>query len=175
MCSITQIHSSAERKRAAYRGQSVRYATLVAALVTVVTGCGRQSGPELVGVSGTVTLDGKPLADASITFQPIPEGRPSVGVTDSSGNFTLLFSEDRQGALPGSHLVRISTWREGYDDGTWHPQIPEQVPDVYNVKASQNALMTKTVEGGSAQIDFQLSSKAGKVVQRAEPKTRRSS
>ncbi len=51
-------------------------------------GCGPGSIPT-VEVSGTVTLDGKPLEGAMVGFYPASGGAPATGQTDSSGKFTL--------------------------------------------------------------------------------------
>ena len=40
-------------------------------------------------VTGTVTLDGQPLAAAMVRFQPASGGAPSAGTTDSSGRYEL--------------------------------------------------------------------------------------
>jgi len=76
--------------------------------------------PTLVPVSGTVTLDGKPLANASIQFLPIPEpgAKPNlflstpVGMTDANGKYELLYcvlNEKRiYGAPLGKHIVKIN-------------------------------------------------------------------
>ena len=120
-------------------------------------GCG-SSGPELARVQGTVKLDGAPLPEAMITFVPA-EGRPSFGVTDSDGNFDLLYTTDRRGALPGEHVVRVSTQRAGDPESGTKGQ-PERVPAKFNKKSE----IKKTVEPGSNTIDIEVSSKDGKVV-----------
>ena len=53
----------------------------------VLTGCG-DSGPVLVPVEGTVTLDGKPLANKSLMFVPIDEtlGHGAGGSSDARAN-----------------------------------------------------------------------------------------
>jgi hypothetical protein len=77
------------------------------------TGC----QANVVPVSGRVTLNGKPLAGAVVTFQPKtgrdlaqPATTGSVGRTDAQGRFTLrLVAPDRPGAAPGEHAITIST------------------------------------------------------------------
>ncbi|MBN2294871.1 MAG: hypothetical protein JXM70_20755, partial [Pirellulales bacterium] len=63
----------------------------------VLTGCG-DSGPKLVPVEGTVTLDGKPLANKSLMFVPIDgtSGHGAGGSTDAGGKYTL------QAVVPGA-------------------------------------------------------------------------
>jgi hypothetical protein len=71
-----------------------------------IAGCG-QSGPELAAVSGRVTVDGQPMENLDVTFQP-DEMRPaSYGRTDASGHYELGYKRGVQGALLGQHTVRI--------------------------------------------------------------------
>ncbi len=138
-----------------------------------LAGCGsRPPGPPLANVSGVVTLDGQPLSEASILFEPVGKGRPSLGVTDGAGRYQLEFTPGTAGALPGKHLVQISTWQEGYDNGTVHPAKPERVPESYNRKAATTPEMLRDVAGEGTTIDFALVSKAGKVVQPADPRSK---
>jgi hypothetical protein len=101
-----------------------------------LAGCG-PDGPEIAYVSGRVTLDGKPLAGASIVF--IPEnGRPSGARTDPNGNYVLNFDERRKGAIPGKSLVRITTIREAEQDENGKvvtPASPERIPMRYNTNS----------------------------------------
>src|SRR5437667_12114172 len=75
-----------------------------------VSGCG--NSPPLGTVSGRVTLDGQPLAETTVEFQPA-SGSPSYGVTDADGRYTLAWNADQQGALVGRHTVRITSFNEG--------------------------------------------------------------
>ncbi|WP_440591438.1 carboxypeptidase regulatory-like domain-containing protein [Schlesneria sp.] len=141
---------------------------VMALLVTgfVVTGCGK-SGPSLTDVKGSIKLDGKPLAGAQVTFHPVSGSRPSYGITDASGNYSLKFTQDRSGSLEGDHLVRISTWSPPVDDGkTTSPGSDEKVPAAYNDKAEETAVMKKTVKGKVAVVDFELDSKVGPLPKR---------
>jgi hypothetical protein len=73
---------------------SIRISQAVAVLVTalVLIGCG-PAPPQIVPVSGTVTLDGKPLPNAEIRFIPTRPGLDGnmvgIGVTDDDGKYTL--------------------------------------------------------------------------------------
>jgi len=76
-------------------------------------GCNR--GLPVAPASGTVTLDGKPLAGATVTTQPIASGDSrnpgsgSFGHTDEQGHFELEIVEPAQkGAIIGTHRVMIS-------------------------------------------------------------------
>ena len=127
-------------------------------LLALAGGCGKPAHiPDLGEVSGTVTLDGQPLADATINFSPA-EGRPSFGKTDAAGQYSLSFVGEYTGAIVGPHTVRIST--EQYierEDGTTD-YVKESVPPGYNKKST----LTANVEPGENSFDFELSSKPGK-------------
>jgi hypothetical protein len=91
-------------------------------VVIIFSGC----QGEIVPVSGTVTLNGKPLAGAVVTFQPVatrqrgssqPEATGSVGRTDALGHYTLrLIQPDRAGAIVGDHAITISSTTAGRSD-----------------------------------------------------------
>jgi hypothetical protein len=124
----------------------------------VTAGCG-SSGPELATVSGTVKMDGAPLADASVQFVPV-SGRPSYGSTDANGYYELEFTAAKSGAVPGEHTVRVSTHRRADPDSGAKGQ-PERIPTKYNSKSE----IKKTVNPGKNTIDIEVSEKDGKVVQ----------
>jgi hypothetical protein len=79
-----------------------------ALLVTVMLGCG-SGAPKVntVPVSGTVTLDGKPLKQAVVKFYDVTgKNNPSSGTTDDNGKFSLGFASYK-GAIPGSYKVTV--------------------------------------------------------------------
>jgi hypothetical protein len=130
---------------------------VVAVILVAIAGCG---GANTNPVSGTVTLDGEPLADALVMFTPMTGGRPAAAKTDSQGRYELVFSRDASGALEGEHLVAITTGDEiANDDGTLEI-IPERVPTKYNSASELRA----TIESGSNVFDFALDS-AGEIEQ----------
>lgn len=134
----------------------VLFSTLV--LTSLFIGCG--SKYDLVPVSGTVTLDGKPLADVTIFTQPTdpenPEPGPgSVARTDADGNFELELQAGKEqvmGAIAGT--VRITIIENGeakasnddsgqafrrkvpveYRDGMVKYDIPAEGTDAMNIE-----------------------------------------
>jgi hypothetical protein len=97
-----------------------RLGFLFALLVAAAGGCGGKNKP--VRVEGIVTLDGNPLAGATITFVPEQEGRrPASGVTDDDGSFELTTFQAGDGALAGDYKVTVS---KGVDQ-----PIPEGDPE----------------------------------------------
>jgi hypothetical protein len=92
---------------------------LTIALALPLAGCG-DGRPSRVPVAGTVTIDGQPLAYGSIML--IPDGsRPSTGVLDAQGHFTLSTFTKDDGAVVGHHRVKV-TGLESIDEHTnrWH-------------------------------------------------------
>jgi hypothetical protein len=134
---------------------SVRIGVVALSLLLVVAGCSR-GGPEIAYVTGRVTMDGKPLANAAVVF--IPEnGRPAGATTDADGNYVLNFTQGRRGAIPGKNLIRISTNREAQQDasGKTIPGSRETVPAKYNT----NTTLEFTVEPKKKNVaNFELQS-----------------
>ncbi len=103
----------------------------------VVGGCGSGSAPpflkDLVPATGRVTVNGNPIAGASVTFSPdisVTGGRHAMAVTDADGNYEMItlvpgVSQNKcKGVLPGEYVVSIS--RIALPDGT---QLPDDVTD----------------------------------------------
>lgn len=75
-------------------------------MMVLVAGCGK-SGPELAPVSGRVTLNGQPLENADISFQPDNAKSPSAARTDKDGHYELGYKRGVLGGIVGQHTVRI--------------------------------------------------------------------
>ena len=126
--------------------------------VMFVSGCG-QSGPPLGAVTGTVTMDGKPVPGALVTFiSKEADGSNSYGKTDASGKYKLEFSTDRIGAMLGNHDVVITTKRasadEAPDTGTVDKTEFVAIPKHY-----ARGTLTAEVKSGNNVCDFPLSTK----------------
>lgn len=84
---------------------------LSAAFLVLLPGCGKK-GPniELVFVSGTAIMDGRPLEGASIVFIPLKsqQPQPSWGFTDADGNYSLKSSQGKVGTATGPYRIVIS-------------------------------------------------------------------
>jgi len=80
-------------------------------LLFTVAGCSGAEGDAgrapVHEVSGKVTLGGKPLTDAVVTFSPKGQYPAAVGRTDSSGTFTLTTYEPGDGAAAGDYVVLV--------------------------------------------------------------------
>ncbi|MEW4531444.1 MAG: hypothetical protein ACF8PG_17935 [Maioricimonas sp. JB045] len=132
---------------------------LVTGLLLIGVGCsGSSDAPDLGRVSGTVTLNGEPLADATVVFVP-ERGRSSIAVTDASGQYSLQYTNDKSGAIIGQHTVRITTGKEGFEGegGEGRQAQAERVPPHYNTVSE----LKEEVTSGSNTIDFDLKSDGG--------------
>ncbi len=125
-------------------------------LMLLLMGCGGESKPSTVPVTGLVTLNGEPVAEASVTFYP-QEGRSASGVTDSSGIFTLTTFEAGDGAIAGKHRVSIGKQSNVPAGNTPEElaKIKEEIPSKYN-NAETSGLTADVVAGQDAPIDFNL-------------------
>jgi hypothetical protein len=137
-------------------------ARLLLGLVAVFAlGC----APRFAPVSGTVTLNGKPLAHATVSFQPL--GRPGVvdpgpgatGTTNDKGEYTLQTSTGKPGALVGRHRVQILLHQEQVGTGDQRPRggwpLANKVPKRYN---EESTLEIEVPAGGKDDANFALTS-----------------
>ena len=83
-------------------------ALVLTILVLMLTGCGSE-GPEFVPVSGTVSLNGKPISEAVVTFVPKQAGKPAMGFTDKQGHFSLSTSEGDDGVIAGPYYATVTS------------------------------------------------------------------
>lgn len=131
----------------------------------LMTGCGKPPFP-LGQVRGRLTLDGQPVVNAKIWLRPVAGGRPSFGESDKTGSYSMRYNAGRMGALPGEHIVTVSTFQEAYEpdegadegkDATVKKSTPgraEEIPTKY----FENR-MKVTVREGVNTIDLPLDSR----------------
>ena len=102
--------------------------------------------PELGTVTGVVTVDGEPLADAQVKFYP-NNGKTSYGMTDQAGRYELRYDKEVHGALLGYHTIVISKMV------MVHGGAPEEVlPDRY----SGDSQIRRLVAAGPNVFNFEL-------------------
>lgn len=133
------------------RKSAVRFCAVSLALVAFgLSGC---SDNGLLGVSGTVTFDGKPIPDGSISFMPVSGKGVTAGGEIKNGKYSAQVS-------PGEMAVQI------YATNTVEKQNPTQeeiergitsdpvqyIPEEYN----QQSTLRITVSDSSLKHDFDL-------------------
>lgn len=106
----------------------LRLAPAVASCALVLSaGCAPRL-PPVVPVEGTVTVNGKPLPRAVVTFMPLLDHfgaeTVSVGTTDEKGHFTLTCQVNGlPGAVTGTHVVTV-----------FDPPLPENLRNVQDYR-----------------------------------------
>jgi hypothetical protein len=123
----------------------------------LLVGCGGSGDqPDLGSVSGTVTMDDKPLPNVWVMFMP-DTGRTALARTDENGEYEMMYLEGTPGANLGNHKVSITTYSEDEAQemafNTGKP-VKEPIPARYNSKTT----LTAEVKEGDNDIDFPLTS-----------------
>jgi hypothetical protein len=135
----------------------------VAAFLGVLSALGCDSKPYgFAPVSGTVTLDGQPVSDVRVTFQPTGRdtqnpGPGSSAFCDASGFYELETVRGDPGAVPGPHTVRIlnpEPHTASSDDSTAPPR-KELIPRHYE----EGVLSFDVPPEGTDAANFELTSK----------------
>jgi hypothetical protein len=149
--------------------QSLLHKLLACSIIVAgLAGCSGSSGnPNLVPVTGSVTLDGQPLAGASVAFVAAGDtaGAGGVGITDESGKYHLAHFREGTGAEPGEYKVLIS--KIVLPDGSPIPPgttsvaelqtrnlVPARYSDYYNT-----VLKAVVTQVGTSTGDFALTSR----------------
>ena len=146
---IMSVSRSIYLLRGALRCSLSLFVMLIAAI-----GCQRLPA-DMGSVSGTVTLDGKPVSQAMVTFTPQTGGRESFGVTNESGVYKLRYSSQEMGAKIGGHEVRICpVGIEPRQPRTKQQPAADGLPGHYY----GNDFLVQQVAAGHNTIDLNLSS-----------------
>ena len=132
----------------------------VSCLATVlISGCGGDNGGR-VPVSGTVTLDGTPLASGSVAFADSKGVSAGIGII-KDGVFTVSAVADSPGIPPGQYGVAVESWKvepgavdaNGEIGGPGESAIPEAYGDY------KTSGLTATIsDGGQDDLKFELKS-----------------
>jgi hypothetical protein len=145
------------------------FVTIFTALA-LITGCGNGAIATLK-VTGTVTIDGEPLANANINFTPKTEGQgnPGYAITDEKGFYKLqtLLGAAEAGTTPGDYDVYITcvergeAWSASPGDPSSAPpggMRPSRslIPERYGNTATSG--LSAKVEKGNLVHDFPLTS-----------------
>ena len=133
---------------------------LLPSFCLLLAGCG---GPyKTASVSGRVTVNGKPLPNVAVVFQPLATadnkepGPGSTGVTDSDGRYTLtIVGKSSRGAVVGKHKVRIMAMNEDTDSAD---DQPKTVKPARRRGKRETTLEFEVPAGGTDTADFDLKS-----------------
>jgi hypothetical protein len=100
---------------------------LALALLSTSTGC-NSSDYELAPVTGTISVDGRPLGVGKVMFAPVARsdaiepGKPAIGRLQPDGTFELSTYQPGDGAVVGPHWVTV------YGPSKDGPDFPPGMP-----------------------------------------------
>lgn len=90
--------------------RSVSFTLFISCALTVVlAGCGGEklNRPPVFKVTGKVTLSGKPVANADVTFIHDESKRAAFGKTNAEGVYKLTTFAANDGAVEGKHSIKV--------------------------------------------------------------------
>ena len=119
--------------------------------VMLVLGCGRGDLPTLGHVKGTVTYQGKPLAEGEIIFYPAT-GRPAYGKIKDGEIVDVTTLESNDGVTAGTNQVGIQSV-EGGDD--MYAEVKWLIPQRYG-NPKQSGLTADIKQGETNELTFTL-------------------
>ena len=139
-------------------------------LLPVLAGCGGDTAdlPDVVPVTGTITIDGEPVSGVNVTFIPTGSttGGSSYGATDATGKYELTSDDGRTGVGAGEFKVVCGKWvmADG-SDFVGEPGGPspmeagakEMLPPKYSQESATT--LKATVPAGGGTVDFDLKNK----------------
>ena len=133
-----------------------------------LAGCG--GGGNTLPVSGVVTLDGEPLAGASVTFYPESEVEGVVGgvaETGSDGKFVVTGAKGESGLAPGKYKVTVSKGvlktpggEESVGAVIEEIDLKDEFPPIYS--SPNKTILSYSVTGDGKPIEIKLESKKKK-------------
>jgi len=157
------------------KAMSRRWMPWAALTLASLAGCGSSDGISgLVPVSGIVTMDGKPLEGATISFVPEAKNEPSTpgsDMTGPGGTFKAMY-RNRPGLAPGKYRVVVEK-AGGAADGKKLPDAiakdpymakmaglnKQESPPAYT-DASKTPLSVVVGKNGESGLTFDLKSTA---------------
>jgi hypothetical protein len=132
-------------------------------------GCGK---PPMIGVHGTVRIDGKPVEGCKVgLFPDVTQFNPDrhgfgFGISGGDGSYTIVHPQGEGGIWPGDYKVTLVAWIDRNGNPVAADQKPSEVPGgVQNrfpeeYEASDMTPLRVTVKKGEDNVfDFDVSAK----------------
>lgn len=140
---------------------------LVLPVLAAALAGGCSTGPALGKVSGSVTLDGKPLTRGTITFETAGQ-RPATGRIENGQIVETTTYKTGDGVPVGAHKVSISATEDaasavaddpgkGKAPGGNYMMGKSLIPSRYNDPSTSD--LTADIKTGTNPLEFKLSSK----------------
>lgn len=94
-------------------------------------------------------------------FKPqVESGSPSYGTTDADGRYELMFTKNKYGAMPGEHVVELSSDKFSQDEIAEMKAQGDEILESVDIPKKYNEpdALKRTVEPGDNEINFELTS-----------------
>jgi hypothetical protein len=129
-------------------------AVVAASALVLAAGCGNGSGR--VQVTGTVRIDGQPLANGTVTFFPVDAGAGktrSTGSLGADGQYRLSTYTRGDGVLPGGYRVAVLSYKLMPDGATQSKDYA--IPKRYFF-VEESGLTAEVSDKSTQVFDFEL-------------------
>ncbi|HKB04365.1 MAG TPA: carboxypeptidase-like regulatory domain-containing protein [Gemmataceae bacterium] len=137
-----------------------RARVVLVGLVVAASGCGPADDGR-APVTGTVSLDGAPLAGVTVAFFPEPgsPGQGGFGRTDAQGRYEIAYDFTGKGLVPGKYrvtVVKTPPGAPGDDGGLIDSPVRAGagIPGIYG--NPESTPLRATVEPDGRPIDLKL-------------------
>jgi hypothetical protein len=146
----------------------IRFVRSSVALVGIVVAVGlagcSESGPKTVPVKGTLTIDGAPANDVTITFAPLDSSLPTASGPVKNGAFELFSgAQGKPGAVPGKYKVVLAASggdaeaeAAAYESGQSGPPPEPQLPFPEKYQGAGTSDKEVEVTSGSNNIKIEI-------------------
>jgi hypothetical protein len=154
----------------------MRNLLFIAVIGIAVAGCGskeRTGSDPVYPVTGIITLRGKPVAQAEVTFYNAAKNRSAFGKTNDKGEYKLTTFAPNDGAVEGQHAVTVvkveapaastpvapiespAYQPPGFGEST-EPKPPKSELDEKYAKQETSGLTATIKTDGPNQVNFDL-------------------
>jgi|JI7StandDraft_1071085.scaffolds.fasta_scaffold343435_1 hypothetical protein len=115
-------------------------------LLAGISGCGNTI--PTASVSGTITINGKPVQGIEVQFVPEAKVRPSIGMTDADGKYKAEFLTTQSGVALGPCVVQMSIYRG--------ESMKNYLPKKFNEESANNPEFQLDVVKGGIKFDYDI-------------------
>lgn len=141
----------------------VRHALLWFALAGLLSGCS-EGGPTRAEVSGTVKVNGQPVAEGAINFFPVDGALgPEAGAAIADGKFHISRA---QGPVVGKNRVELRAFQKSgrkiQDPTAPAGTLTDEVANIFPPEFNSNSTLVREVKTADNVFDFDIQTKPGK-------------
>ncbi|XZE46646.1 hypothetical protein SH467x_001938 [Pirellulaceae bacterium SH467] len=129
-----------------FRSASFALSCCALLLIGGLSGCGNKI--PTASVTGTITINGKPVEGIEVQFVPEAKVRPSIGMTDSQGRYRAEFLTTQSGVVLGPCVVQLSIYRG--------ESMKNYLPKKFNEDAASNPEFNLNVVEGGITFDYDI-------------------